>query len=116
GGSACCRTDRAAGHQIMHAIVIASYLTAAIAFFAVTLLLALGWRGRRSGVLLMLATGVSTLWSVLLAYTQWHHALPAHWLMFAEVLRYGAWLTFVSSLLGAWSMSGVLRGMRHGAQ
>ncbi len=100
----------------MHVIVIASYLTAAIAFFAVTLLLALGWRGRRSGMLLMLATGVSTLWSVLLAYTEWHHALPANWLMLAEVLRYGAWLAFVSSLLGAWSMSGVLRGMRHGAQ
>jgi putative PEP-CTERM system histidine kinase len=96
----------------MHIIVIASYLTAAAAFLAVTGLLAVGWRGQRIGALLILATTVSALWGVFLAYAEWQHNIAVTWLMLVEVLRYGAWLTFVGALFGAWPSGGLLRGSR----
>src|SRR6185312_5883509 len=96
----------------MHTIVIASYLTAAVAFLAATGLLAIGWRGQRTGALLILATTVSMLWGVFLAYAEWHRTVAANWLMLAEVLRYGAWLAFVGALFGAWPKGGLLLGLR----
>jgi len=96
----------------MHTIVIASYLTAAAAFLAATGLLAIGWRGQRTGALLILATTVSVLWGVFLAYAEWHRTVAANWLMLAEVLRYGAWLAFVGALFGARPKGGLLRGLR----
>lgn len=100
----------------MHLIVIASYLTAAGAFLAATALLALSWRGQRTGALLVLATAVSALWGAFLAYSEWQRNLAINWLLLGEVLRYGAWLVFLSALFGAWPMSGLLRGMRVVAQ
>jgi putative PEP-CTERM system histidine kinase len=96
----------------MHLIVITSYLIAAAAFLAGTALLAVGWRGQRTGALLILATLVSVLWSGFLAYAEWRHSVAINWILMAEVLRYGAWLVFVSALFGAWPMSGLLRGLR----
>ncbi len=96
----------------MHSIVIASYLTAAAAFLAGSVLLGVAWRGQRTGALLILATVVMTLWGAFLAWAEWQHAAPANWLLLAEVLRYGAWLVFVSALFGAWPMAGLLRGLR----
>src|SRR5690242_8509882 len=100
----------------MHAIVLASYLTAAAAFLTATVLLAIGWRGQRTGALLILATTVSVLWGAFLAWAEWQRTLTVNWLLLAEVLRYGAWLAFVSALFGAWPMSGLLRGLRAAAQ
>ncbi|HLI18828.1 MAG TPA: XrtA/PEP-CTERM system histidine kinase PrsK [Rhodanobacteraceae bacterium] len=100
----------------MHVIVIASYLTATAAFFAATALLAISWRGQRTGALLLLATTTTTLWGAFLAYTQWQHDLPINWLLLVEVLRYGAWLVFLAALFGAWPVSGLLRGLRAAAQ
>ena len=100
----------------MHVIILASYITAAVAFLAATGVLAAGWRGQRTGALLVVATTVSMLWGVLLAWAEWKHALPIYWLLTGEVLRYGAWLTFLGALLGGFSMSGVLRGARIGTQ
>lgn len=100
----------------MHLIVVASYLTAAGAFLAVTVLLASSWRGQRTGALLILATAVSVLWGAFLAYSEWQHNLAINWLLLAEVLRYGAWLAFLAALFGAWPMSGLLRGLRVVAQ
>jgi putative PEP-CTERM system histidine kinase len=95
----------------MHAIVIASYLTAAAAFLAGTVLLAASWRGQRTGALLIVATLVTALWGASIAYAEWHPTLPVHWVLLAEVLRYGAWLLFVGALLGAWPTAG-LRSLR----
>ena len=100
----------------MHVIILASYITAAVAFLAATGVLAAGWRGQRTGALLVVATTVSMLWGVLLAWAEWKHALPIYWLLTGEVLRYGAWLTFLGALLGGFSMSGALRGARFGTQ
>src|SRR6185437_2040234 len=95
------KPPRRATEASMHTIVIASYLTAAVAFLASTGLLTTGWRGQRTGSLLILATTVSMLWGVFLAYAEWHRTVAANWLMVAEVLRYAAWLAFVGALFGA---------------
>ncbi|HEX7325901.1 MAG TPA: XrtA/PEP-CTERM system histidine kinase PrsK [Rhodanobacteraceae bacterium] len=99
----------------MHAIVIASYLTAAAAFLVACVLLAIGWHGRRTGALLVLAAAVTAAWGVFLAYAEQRQALPVAWLLLAETLRYGAWLAFVGALFSGWPMTGLLRGMRVGA-
>ncbi|HKV66121.1 MAG TPA: XrtA/PEP-CTERM system histidine kinase PrsK [Rhodanobacteraceae bacterium] len=100
----------------MHTIIIASYLTAAVAFLAATGLLMIGWRGQRTGALLILATAVSVLWGTLLAYAEWRRTVAVNWLMLAEVLRYGAWLAFTGALLGALPKAGLLRGLRIAAR
>ena len=96
----------------MHLIVITSYLIAAAAFLAGTALLAAGWRGQRTGALLILATMVSVLWSALLAYAEWQRIVANNWVLMAEVLRYGAWLVFLGALSDVGPMSGLLRGLR----
>ncbi len=98
----------------MYVIVIASYLIAAAAFLVGTVLLAISWRGQRTGALLILATAASVAWGVFLAYAEWQHSLAVNSVLLAEVLRYGAWLVFVSALFGAWPVSGLLRGLRIG--
>jgi putative PEP-CTERM system histidine kinase len=98
----------------MHVIAITSYLICAAAFLVGTVLLAFGWRGQRTGALLIAATMVTVLWAVFLAYAEWTRAVPANWILLAEVVRFGAWLALVSALFGAWRMSGWQRGWRIG--
>ena len=99
----------------MHVIIIASYLIAAAGFFAGTALMAVGWRGQRTGALLILAMLVATLWGLFLAYVESARSIAVNWVLLAEVVRYGAWLLFVGALFSAWPTSGVLRSMRIGA-
>ncbi len=98
--------------ETMHTIVIVSYLTAAVGFFVGATLLALSWRGQRSGALLILAMTMSVLWAGFLAYAEWRPGTAVSWMLMAEVLRYGAWLAFVSALIGAGQTAGLLRGLR----
>jgi hypothetical protein len=84
----------------MHVIAIASYLICGAAFLIGAALLAVSWRGQRIGALLIVASLVMTLWSVFLAYAEWTRAVSANWILLAEVLRFGAWLAFVSALFG----------------
>ncbi|HZX72073.1 MAG TPA: PEP-CTERM system histidine kinase PrsK, partial [Rhodanobacter sp.] len=96
----------------MHIIVIASYLTAAFAFLVGTVLLTVSWRGQRTGALLILATAATVAWGAFLAYAEWQRTPAVNSLLLAEVLRYGAWLVFVSAVFGTLPMSGLLRGLR----
>ena len=96
----------------MHIIVIISYLVAAIAYLVGATLLASSWRGQRTGALLILATAVSALWAAFLAYGEWQPSVAVHWLLLAEVLRYGAWLVFVIALIGTSQMAGLLQHFR----
>ncbi len=96
----------------MHAIIIASYLTAAAAFLVGTALLAVSWRGQRTGALLILATTAMVLWGAFLAYVEWRHTIAVNWVLLADVLRYGAWLIFLAALSEALPAAGVLRGLR----
>ena len=96
----------------MQTIIIASYLIAAVAFLVGTALLGVSWRGQRTGAFLILATTVMIAWGALLAYAGWQNTVAINWVLMAEVLRYGAWLVFLSALIGAWPVSGLLRGLR----
>ncbi|WEN15361.1 PEP-CTERM system histidine kinase PrsK [Rhodanobacter sp. AS-Z3] len=96
----------------MHVIVIASYLIAAAAFLVGSVLLGVSWRGQRTGALLVVAALAMTAWGVFLAYAEWQRTVAISWVMLAEVLRYGAWLVFLSALFGASPMAGLLRGLR----
>ncbi len=95
----------------MHVIVIASYLIAAAAFLVGTGLLAVSWRGQRTGALLMLATAATVAWGGFLVYVEWQRGVAVNWVLLAEVLRYGAWLMFVSALFGTWPGARGLRGL-----
>jgi signal transduction histidine kinase len=96
----------------MHTIVFVSYLAAGVAYFVGATLLALSWRGQRNGALLILAMTVSVLWAGFLAYAEWQRDMAVNGVLLAEMLRYGAWLTFLGSLIGAGQMAGRLRGLR----
>lgn len=99
----------------MHIIVVISYLAAAVAYLAGSTLLAVSWRGQRTGGRLILATAVSALWAAFLVYTEWQRSVAVNWLLMAEVLRYGAWLVFLSALIGTGQMAGLLGRFRIGA-
>src|SRR5690348_380299 len=99
----------------MHLIIIASYLTAAAAFLGGTALLGVGWRGQRTGALLILAMLVAALGGLFLAYVEWTGSVAVNWVLLAEVLRYGAWLLFGGALFSTWPMANLLRDMRIGA-
>lgn len=98
----------------MNSIEIISYVTGAVAFLAFTVLLLLSWHGRRVGVLLMLASGVSILWGGLLGYAGWQETIPVSWIFIAEFVRYGVWLSFVLALLGPLNADGMIKGIRLG--
>lgn len=74
------------------AVGIASYAAAMVAFLALTILLAVSWRGRAQGVRLIGASAMTALWAALLALQAWRDGLPAIVVYTLEVLRGGAWL------------------------
>ncbi|MGH8192444.1 MAG: XrtA/PEP-CTERM system histidine kinase PrsK [Rhodanobacteraceae bacterium] len=99
----------------MSEIILASYLTAAAAFLVGTVLLSVGWRGQRTGALLIVATLVTALWGLALAWADWQRTLAVNWVLLAEVLRYGALLVFLGALFGAWPRARLLRDLRGAA-
>ena len=96
----------------MHLVVIVSYLSAAAAFLVGTLLLAVSWRGQRIGAWLVLAMAVSVLWAIFLAYAEWRGTIDAAGILDAEILRYGAWLAFVTALFRDWPERSPIRALR----
>ncbi|MGH8280210.1 MAG: XrtA/PEP-CTERM system histidine kinase PrsK [Gammaproteobacteria bacterium] len=98
----------------MDSIVIISYLVAALAFAGLATLLASSWRGGRTGALLIGAAAVSALWGGFIAFAAWRGTIAVSWLLLAEILRYGAWLGFMTALLGAWASPKPLRRLRFG--
>ena len=79
----------------MQGLAATSFLLNAVAFGLVTVLLLVGWEGRRAGGRLILACAASALWGVVLA---WDGALarvsPAA-LLLVEGVRSGTWLMVV---------------------
>ncbi|MEF8982952.1 XrtA/PEP-CTERM system histidine kinase PrsK [Thiohalorhabdus sp.] len=80
-------------------ISAAGFLAAAVAFLAVAAVLAIGWRGRATGGLLLVAVGVSSLWGGALAGLHWAGALHPQWVAPLEALRLGGWLAFLLGLV-----------------
>jgi putative PEP-CTERM system histidine kinase len=83
---------------------ILAYAIASLAFFALTIVLAIGWRGRVTGLLFLIAALVSTLWSALGAATQVLPWVPPILFAISELLRDAAWLIFLWWLL--WDLLG----------
>lgn len=96
----------------MHLVVIVSYLSAAAAFLVGTLLLAVSWRGQRIGAWLILAMAVSLLWALFLAYAEWRGTIKAAGILDVDLLRYGAWLAFVTALFRDWPTRSAIGGFR----
>ena len=74
------------------AVGVASYAAASVAFAALTILLAVSWRGRAQGVRLIAACAMTTLWSTVLALQASRGGLPAVAVYMLEVLRGAAWV------------------------
>lgn len=68
------------------------YGLASLAFTLLTLLLLAAWRGRREGIRVLVACGVTACWAGALASQAHVDAVPWMWLTPVEMLRDGAWL------------------------
>ncbi len=79
---------------------LVSYSLSAVVFLVLTLLLLTGWQGQRQGMLLVLASAVSVVWSALLASHAGMGSPRFEIVAVVEVLRDGAWLAFLFSVLG----------------
>lgn len=85
----------------MNALGIASYGACAVSFAALTLLLAIGWRGQRPGALIIAAAGATALWATLLAAQQYRPDTPVLAVFIAESARNCAWLFALVSIAGS---------------
>lgn len=84
----------------------ASYGIGAIAALVLAIWTLVGWRGRVVGLLLVLATTLTVLWSGLLAVAGWQGA-PPMLLDSMEVLRFGAWYAFLVAALAQGRMGAI---------
>ncbi|HEC19287.1 MAG TPA: PEP-CTERM system histidine kinase PrsK [Gammaproteobacteria bacterium] len=76
-------------------VAIYGYTASAIAFLVLSVLLASAWRGRQEGGLLLLASSLSILWSVVAVFQATEGFVSSVYLFAAEVLRDIAWLIFL---------------------
>jgi putative PEP-CTERM system histidine kinase len=84
----------------MPLIAAASYLTGALFFLVLTLLLVLRWHGRLHGRALVLACVMSAVWCVGEAIQVTSSVAPATALYVLEIARGAAWLNLLLQLLG----------------
>ena len=76
-----------------------SYAVVGILYAGLSILLLTSWRGRHLGGYLIAACVISTLWGFTLAISTINPAVPAFLVFSIEVLRGGAWLTFLIMLV-----------------
>ena len=76
-----------------------SYAIVGILYATLSVLLLTSWRGRHLGGYLIAACVMSTLWGITLAVSTSNPAVPALAVFSIEVLRGGAWLTFLVMLV-----------------
>ncbi len=72
-----------------------SFTLAAISYFALSLLLLTSWRGKRLGGILTAACLLSAVWAAALAVDAARHSFPPILVFIVEMIRSGAWLTFL---------------------
>ncbi|MBT8109765.1 MAG: PEP-CTERM system histidine kinase PrsK, partial [Gammaproteobacteria bacterium] len=87
-----------------------SYAIVGVFYAGLSILLLTSWRGRHLGGYLIAACVMSTLWGFTLAVSTLDSAVPALAVFSIEVLRGGAWLTFLVMLV---SKIGVGRPIRY---
>ena len=90
-----------------------SYATAGVFYATLSLLLMTGWRGRQVGGYLIAACVISSVWAITLAAQTTNAAVPVMATFTLEVLRDGAWLTFLVALLVQMGVSRPIRYLAH---
>ena len=94
------QADRHARQQLtmLSDIGIYSYLTPAVAFFLLTILLVISWRGQALATLAVVASFASTIWAATaLAYSA-TPLVPTGLYQLAELVRTGLWCLFLLNM------------------
>lgn len=89
------------------------YTVVAVLYGALSVLLLTSWRGRRLGLALIAAATVSTVWALVLALHAAGISVPVFAVFVVEVLRGGAWITFLTVLVAQLGVSGRVRILFH---
>ncbi|SDY31717.1 XrtA/PEP-CTERM system histidine kinase PrsK [Nitrosomonas sp. Nm58] len=85
---------------MLSTIATAGYVTAAVAYFLLFVLLLTSWRGRLYGLLLAIACLVSVFWAAAIA-GQLYWGYPSVFLIeILEIFRHAGWSIFLITLLG----------------
>ncbi len=79
----------------MTGVATFGYVVATFAFFVLSAILAIAWRGRQEGAVLLLASVFSTIWAGVAAYQVSSGYFTSVYMMAAEVLRDVGWLGFL---------------------
>ena len=95
----------------MDTVGVISQGTGALLFLALSALLAVGWRGRIEGGLLVVASTITTAWLALLAVEGFANVEPGVAAGALEVLRTLAWLAFLVRILGYRGAGGTRPGL-----
>ena len=89
-----------------------SYLLAGILFLLLTLLLLSSWRGKRQGILLVVASLVTSIWGFTAAFQALGSEISLNVIFFAEIARDAAWLIFLLGLLRSTRSTNLTRILR----
>jgi len=92
---------------------IISYATAGVFYTALSVLLLTSWRGRRVGGYLIVACLMSAIWALTLASQISGIVVPDLVVFSVEILRSGAWLTFLITLVVRLGVSRNIRYIMH---
>ena len=92
---------------------ILSFSLVAALYGILCVMLLTSWRGRSLGGFLIAACFVSTIWALLLAASAADASVPVLAIFVVEVLRGGAWLTFLGALVSRIGVSGRIGILAH---
>ena len=90
-----------------------SYVIVGIFYAALSILLLTSWRGRHLGGYLIAACVLSALWGITLAVSTTNTSVPGLTVFSIEVLRGGAWLTFLVMLVRKIGVSRTIGYLAH---
>ena len=90
-----------------------SYAIVGVFYATLSILLLTSWRGRHIGGYLIAACVLSALWGFTLAVSMTNPAVPALAILSIEVLRSGAWLTFLIVLVRKIGVSQIIGYLAH---
>jgi len=84
---------------LMQLVGVLGYLVTGLLFFALTALMAIAWCRHRAGGLWVIVGVINAIWAGVLAGYSAGVGFPPEAVFAVEVIRAGAWLTFLSILL-----------------
>ena len=91
-----------------------SYAVVGLLYIALSLILLTSWRGRQPGGFLIVACLASSAWGLVLGAQLLGYAVPPIAVFAVEVVRTGAWMTFLAALLGKIGLSSSIKYAVHG--